>query len=120
MGRPIRAGKSARPEPFFGEWSPVIASLLVLMAGFAAVITFYISAITAAHIVTVDNGGGREQLKIVTLWMCGLFLLQGLIPLVRFGVNDLPRLMVGGAHVRVRDIGVFLVLLIAGGWLVFG
>ena len=85
MGQSFPAGKSDTHQPFFGEWSPVIASLLVLVAGFAAVVTFYITAIAAAHVVTVDNGGGREQLKIVTLWMCGLFLLQGLIPLVRFG-----------------------------------
>jgi hypothetical protein len=120
MGRPIQIGKAAGRQPFFGEWSPVIASLLVLVGGFAAVITFYVSVIAAAHVITADNGGGREQLKIVTLWMCGLFLLQGLVPLIRFGVNDLPRLMVGGTQLRVQDIAIFLVLLIAGGWLVFG
>jgi len=107
------------PRPFFGEWSPVLKPLLLLILGLAAVVVFYTSVFAAAHVVAVDNGMRREQLEVVSLWVFALFLLQGLLPIMRFGMSDLPRLLVGEFRLKAGDIGLFFLLILAGAFLLF-
>lgn len=114
MGRPLKPAAVSQRKPFFGEWSPVVVSTLLLGLGLAAVTTFYASVFAAAHAVAAESGGGREQFAVVTLWVCALFLLQGMLPILRFGVADLPRLVAVGFQVKARDAALFVVLLIAG------
>ena len=119
MSRPFKPAVTARREPFFGEWQPLVVSMLMLLLGLAAVTTFYASVFAAAHVVAADNGGGREQLGVVTLWACALLFLHGMVPLVRFGFSELPRLVAGGFGGNARNIGVFILLLVVGVVLVF-
>lgn len=121
MGRPLildATGKSdslGRYRPLFGEWPPAVAASMLLVLGLAAVVTFYASVFAAAHAIAADNGGGREMFVPVTLWVCALFVAQGLVPVFRFGFNELPRLASGGLlRVRAAEFGIFVVLLVAG------
>lgn len=120
MGRPSNSALAPKSTPFFGEWQPIAMAFLLLLAGLVAVTTFYASVFAAAQVVATDNGVGREQLKVVSLWVFALFLVQGLVPLLRFGINDLPRLMIGGFQVKPQDIGMFFLLVVGGVFLLFG
>ena len=115
MGSPLKPAALTKRKPFFGEWPPVVVSMLLLLLGLAAVTIFYASVFAAAHAVAADNGGGREQLGRVTLWVCALFFLQGRVPLVRVGISELPRLVAGEFRLKARDAALFLLLLVAGG-----
>jgi len=120
MDRPLKLDGVANRKAFFGEWPPIVGPLLTLVLGLVALTTFYASVFAAAHVVTASNGGGRDELQIVSLWMCALFLIQGLVPLVRFGTNDLPRLVAHGARLRATDVAMFVLLLAFGLFLLFG
>ena len=73
--------------------------------------------LTAANVVAADNGLGREQLGRITIWVCALFLAQGLVPIFRFGTRELPHLVAGHLKANARDMVLFVVLLIAGAML---
>src|SRR5450631_3154781 len=120
MGRPPKPANTAKRERFFGEWHPLVLPLLVLMLGLVCLTMFYASVLAAAHVVAADNGGSHEQLKQVTLWVCGLLVMQGLVPLLRFSMNDLPRIMADGIRLKASDVGIFVLLLMAGALLLLG
>ena len=114
MGHAPKPAAIMRRKPFFGEISPAVAWALVFLLGLAAITVFYASVFAAAHALAATGGGTRAQFGRVGAWVCALFLLQGLVPLVRFGISELPRLVIGGIRLKWRDMGLFLVLLIAG------
>ena len=117
MSRPLKPAAAGKPMPFFFELSPLAASLLVFVLGLGAIIVFYVSVFMAAHAVAAAAGSSRHEFGIVGAWVCGLFLLQGLFPLVRFSIRDLPRIVVAGFRLKWRDIAVFAVLLIVSAFL---
>jgi len=119
MRRLLKPAAAASREPFFGEWQPIVLSILTLGIGLGAIATFYSSVFAAVHVVAADNGAGREQLGVVTLWVCALFLLQGLIPLVRFSISVLPDLVSGRFGGNGRKIVIFALMLMAGAVLIF-
>lgn len=107
-------------KPFFGEWPAAVGPMLLLLAGLACLAVFYITVFAAAHAVAAQFGARPDQFGMVSLAVCALFLLQGLVPLVRFSVNDLPRLAVAGLKIRTTDL-VWMALLVAAGiFLLFG
>lgn len=114
MSRPLIPAADFKRKPFFGDLPPVAAASLLLLLGLAAVTTFYASVFAAAHAIAADNGGGREMFAPVTLWVCALFVLQGLVPVLRFSFSELPRLVAAGIKGRAVEAGIFVLLLIAG------
>jgi len=113
------AGDTGR-KPFFGEWPPGLAPLLVFLVGLASVTIFYASVFASAHAVAAESGASPDQLAMVSVAVCALFLLQGLVPIVRFGFKDLPRLAARGFKVKAGDAIMFLLLLLAGAFVLFG
>ena len=118
MSHPQKLAASTKRKPFLGEWPPVVVSLLLLLLGLAAVATFYASVFAAAHAIAAGNGAGRDQVLPVTLWVCALFLLQGMVPLIRFGISDLPRMVATAFRLKGLEIGFFLLMLAIGAVLV--
>lgn len=115
MNRPPKSALLARHKPFFGALQPVAVPGLLLLLGFAAVATFYGSVLTTAH--AVAESGGGEQAGRITFWACMLLLGQGLFPILRFGLRDLPKLIKSSVRDNIRDVVLFIVLLIAGAFL---
>lgn len=117
MRRPLKPAALPKRQPFFGAAQPIAVPALMLLLGLGAVATFYASVLTAANVVAADNGLGREQLGRITIWVCALFLAQGLVPIFRFGTRELPHLVAGHLKANARDMVLFVVLLIAGAML---
>ena len=117
MSRPLKPAARPKREPFFGALQPVAVPGLILALGLFSVATFYGSVLAAAHVVAADSGLGREQLGRITVWVCALFLAQGLVPIYRFGTKELPRLVAGHLKANARDMLLFVVLLIAAAFL---
>lgn len=117
MGRPLKPFAANKRRPFFGALQPIALPGLLLLLGLASVATFYGSVLTAAHAIGSANGSSLGQSGSIMAWVCALFLAQGLIPLVRFGFRDLPRLVIGSIRMNIRDWLLFAVLLIAAAFL---
>ena len=114
MTLPAKPAVSKSRRPVFGEWSPIVDAMLMFALGLVAIVVFYASVFSAVHAVAVSGGSTRQQFGTVGAWVCGLFLLQGLVPLVRFSFSEVPRIVIGGVRLRWRDTGLFVLLLIAG------
>jgi hypothetical protein len=116
----VKTARGTGRKPFFGEWPPGLAPLLVFLLGLASVTVFYATVFASAHAVAAESGATPDQLAMVSVAVCALFLLQGLVPIVRFSIKDLPRLAVTGFKVNVRDAAMFVLLVVAGAFLLFG
>ena len=112
MVRPLKP-VAAKRKPFFGALQPVAMPSFLLLLGLASVATFYGSVLTAAHAIGTADGSSHGQLGQIMVWVCGLFLAQGLIPLVKFSFRDMPKLIAAGVRMNLRDWMLFVVLLIA-------
>ncbi len=117
MSRPLKPAATGKPMPFFFELSPLAASLLLFGLGLAAITVFYVSVFMAAHAVAASAGSSRHEFGIVGAWVCGLFLLQGLFPLVRFSIRDLPRIAAARFRLKWRDWALFGLLLVISAFL---
>jgi hypothetical protein len=102
-------------KPFFGALQPVAVPGLLLLLGIAAIATFYGSMLMAAH--AVAGSGSKDQAGRITFWVCMVLLAQGLFPLLRFGLRDLPKLIAGSLRDNARDMALFVVLLVAAAFL---
>jgi hypothetical protein len=107
-------------KPFFGDLSPIVGPLLMLLLGLGSVTVFYASVFAAAHAVAADGGLSGEQFEVVSLWVCALLIVQGLVPIVRFSLNELPRLAIGRLKIGNGDAAMYVLLFVAGAFLLFG
>jgi hypothetical protein len=119
--RDVGSGRERMPghdrKPFFGALQPVAGPGLLLLLGLASITTFYGSVLTAAHAIGTARGSSPGQLGSIMTWVCALFLAQGLVPLVKFGFRDMPKLIANGIRMNIRDWILFVVLLVAAGFL---
>ncbi len=117
MGRLPKSIIAAKRKPFFGPLQPIAMPGFLLLLGLASVATFYGSVLTAAQAIGSARGGSPGQVGSIMVWVCALFLAQGLIPLVRFSFRDMPKLIVAAIRMNIRDWLLFVVLLIAAAFL---
>ena len=117
MVRPLKPFAANKRRPFFGALQPIAMPGLLLLLGLASVATFYGSVLTAARAIGATGGGSPGQVGWIMVWVCALFLAQGMIPLLRFGFRDLPRLVIGSIRMNIRDTLLFVALLIAAAFL---
>ncbi len=117
MSRPLKPAVAPKRKPFFGALQPIAGPGLMLLTGLAAIATFYGSVLMAAHEVGAGSDASSGQFGQIMAWVCILFLAQGLVPIVKFGFRDMPKLVVGIVRMNVRDWILFVVLLAAAGFL---
>jgi len=106
-----------RRRGFFGPFQPVAAPGLLILLGLAAIAIFYGSVLTAAHAISSAQNGSPGPPGQIMVWVCALFMAQGLVPLVKFSCRDMPKLIAAGIRMNIRDWLLFAVLLIAAGFL---
>ena len=74
-------------------------------------------AFAVEDFVGAGSDASSGQFGQIMAWVCILFLAQGLVPIVKFGFRDMPKLVVGIVRMNVRDWILFVVLLAAAGFL---
>jgi hypothetical protein len=117
MNRPLKLALASNRKPFFGALQPIARPGLLLLAGLAAIATFYGSVLMAAHEVATGSDASPGQFGRIMVWVCLLFLAQGLVPILKFGLRDMPRLAASIVRMNIRDWLLFVVLLIAAAFL---
>ena len=113
MASPLKTSAASGRRPFFGDISPGVARCLLLASGLGAMAMFYLSVFATARVLAADSGLGRDGVRTIAALACALLLLQGLVPIVRFSVLELPRLAKISLRTHFREIGLFVLLLIA-------
>ena len=78
---------------------------------------FYLSVFATVRVLAADSGLGRDGVRNIAAFACALLLLQGLVPIVRFSVLELPRMAKISVRAHYREIGLFVLLLLAAAFL---